>query len=119
MNAKETVIQMIKSHQAESVTPEIYNDLITAVENAIFEIPKISSAAESDEKTCMQKVKAITDSDGHWYIIPNELYHTFLEDKQNEDFIDNGGFDAKYGQYMTGGDLNIIQLYKKPESDGK
>lgn len=46
MNAKETVIQMIKSHQAESVTPEIYNDLITAVESAIFEVPSEDEMVE-------------------------------------------------------------------------
>lgn len=39
MNAKETIIQMIKANQAESEFPELFNDLITAVENAIFDVP--------------------------------------------------------------------------------
>jgi hypothetical protein len=60
-----------------------------------------------------KKVKAITDDDGHWYIIPNELDSEFYKDLQNEDMIDSGDFDDKYGQYRTGGDLNLIQLYIK------
>lgn len=39
MNAKEEILQMIKAHQAESDNPEIFNDLIDAVENAIFDVP--------------------------------------------------------------------------------
>lgn len=59
----------------------------------------------------MQKVKAVTDDSGHWYIIPDELYQNFLKDLDNEDMIDSGEFGEKYGKYMTGGDLNLVQLY--------
>lgn len=59
----------------------------------------------------MKKVKAIRDEDGHWYIIPNELVDSFNKELYNEDFVDSGGFGDKYGQYMTGGDLNNVQLY--------
>ncbi len=59
----------------------------------------------------MKKVKAVKDDSGHWYVIPNDLYEEFIKDEQNEDMIDSGKFDEKYGKYMTGGDLNLIQLY--------
>lgn len=59
----------------------------------------------------LKKVKATKDESGHWYVIPNDLYDEFDEDGQNEDFVDSGEFDNKYGNYRTGGDLNNIQLY--------
>jgi hypothetical protein len=57
------------------------------------------------------KVKAVRDDSGHWYVIPDELYQNFLKDLDNEDMVDSGEFDEKYGKYMTGGDLNLVQLY--------
>jgi hypothetical protein len=63
----------------------------------------------SDSK--IQKVKALKDESGHWYIIPNDLVQSFRKDEQDEDFIDSGEFDNKYGKYRTGGDLNLVQLY--------
>jgi hypothetical protein len=60
----------------------------------------------------MQKVKAIRDDSGHWYVMPNELcIIEFFKDLDNEDMVDSGEFDEKYGKYMTGGDLNLVQLY--------
>lgn len=59
----------------------------------------------------MEKVKVIKDESGHWYVIPNNLVNEFRRDEQDEDFVDSGKFDEKYGKYMTGGDLNLIQLY--------
>jgi hypothetical protein len=59
----------------------------------------------------MEKVKAVKDESGHWYIIPNELYNDFCDDGDNDDMCDSGEFDDKYRIYRTGGDLNIIQLY--------
>jgi len=61
--------------------------------------------------TTLQKVKAVKDDSGHWYVIPNDLVQDFFKDEQNEDFVDSGGFDEKYGDYMTGGDLNLVQLF--------
>lgn len=63
----------------------------------------------SDSK--IQKVKAIKDESGHWYVIPNDLVSTFRKDEQDEDFVDSGEFDNKYGKYRTGGDLNLVQLW--------
>jgi len=59
----------------------------------------------------MQKVKAIQDESGHWYVIPNDLLNQFLNDELDESMIDSGEFDDKWGKYRTGGDLNLIQLY--------
>lgn len=59
----------------------------------------------------MKKVKVIKDDSGHWYIIPNEIAIDFYKDEEDEDFVDSGGFDNKYGQYRTGGSLNLVQLY--------
>lgn len=61
--------------------------------------------------TTLQKVKAVKDDSGHWYVIPNDLANDFFKDEQDEDFVDSGGFDEKYGEYMTGGDLNLVQLF--------
>lgn len=63
------------------------------------------------------KIKAVKDDSGHWYLIPNNLLDGFYKDIQNEHFVDSGKFDSKYYQYMTGGDLNLIQLYVKNEKD--
>ena len=59
------------------------------------------------------KVKAVKDDSGHWYVVPNELVSEFFVDHENDDMTDNGEFDNKYGQYRTGGDLNLVQLYKE------
>lgn len=59
----------------------------------------------------MQKVKAIQDESGHWYVIPNDLVNDFYDDEENKSMIYSGEFDNKWGKYMTGGDLNLIQLY--------
>lgn len=59
----------------------------------------------------MQKVRAVRDDSGHWYVIPNEMYNEFIKDGQDEDMIDSGKFDDKYGKYRTGGNLNLVQLY--------
>ena len=66
---------------------------------------------ESIEDKSLQKVKAIQDESGHWYVIPNDLVSDFEKDGEDEDFVDVGGFDDKYHKYRTGGDLNLIQLY--------
>ena len=60
----------------------------------------------------MQKVKAVTDDSGHWYIIPNELYEEFRKDYM-DDFYGSCvvPFDDKWGKYRTGGDLNLVQLW--------
>jgi hypothetical protein len=59
----------------------------------------------------MEKVKAVQDDSSHWYVLPINLVSEFYEDLQDEDFVDGGKFDDKYGKYKTGGDLNLIQLY--------
>lgn len=57
------------------------------------------------------KVQAVQDDSGHWYVIPNELKDEFNSDSENWEMCDSGEFDTKYGEYMTGGDLNLIQLW--------
>jgi len=59
----------------------------------------------------MKKVKAIQDNSCHWYVVPIDLVDQFYKDMQDENFVDSGKFDDKYGKYMTGGGLNLIQLY--------
>jgi hypothetical protein len=56
-------------------------------------------------------VKAIEDSDGHWYLVPNEEVDQFSKDLENEKLIDPREFDDKYGQYRTGDCLNNEQLF--------
>ena len=45
----------------------------------------------------LQKVKAVKDDSGHWYVIPNDLLNEFSKDLENEDLSDSGEFDSKYG----------------------
>lgn len=59
----------------------------------------------------LQQVKVVQDDSGHWYVIPNDLVKDFYKDGEDEDFVDYGHFDNKYGKYRTGGDLNLVQLY--------
>lgn len=59
----------------------------------------------------MQKVKAVKDESGHWYVIPAEREQEFDKDLEDEGMLDNGEFDNKWRKYRTGGDLNRIQLY--------
>ncbi len=61
----------------------------------------------------MEKVKAIQDESGHWYVIPNDLLDEFADDEENESMVDSGEFDKKWGKYRTGGCLNLVQLYAK------
>ena len=63
------------------------------------------------EDTNLKKVKALQDESSHWYVVPDELAIEFDEDAYNEDIIDSGEFDRKWGRYRTGGDLNLIQLW--------
>jgi hypothetical protein len=57
------------------------------------------------------KVKVVRDGSCHWFIIPNDLLEEFNNDINNINFIDSGEFDDKYGKYMTGGNINLTQLY--------
>ncbi len=57
----------------------------------------------------MKRVYVTQDDSGHWYVIPYELKEQFNYDLENED----EDFDDKYGQYRTGGDINLIELYIK------
>ena len=48
------------------------------------------------------------DNDGHWYLIPRDLIEQFekdLEESDEDDALE------QWSEYMTGGDLNLIQLY--------
>jgi len=56
-----------------------------------------------------QKVKAVQDDSCHWYVIPAELEEEFNKDVDESD--EDLDFDEKYGEYRTGGDLNLTQLY--------
>jgi hypothetical protein len=59
----------------------------------------------------MQKVKAVQDDSCHWYVIPIDAVRQFFQDENNEDIVDSGEFDSRWGKYRTGGDLNNTQLW--------
>ncbi len=65
----------------------------------------------NESKKTLQKVVATRDDSGHWYVIPAEMIDDFRLDEENEDMVDSGEFGNKWGKYMTGGDLNNIQLW--------
>lgn len=66
----------------------------------------------------MQAVKPI-EFETDWYIIPNDKYQEFLQlisswyDFQEGDikYDIEEEIENKFGQYKTGGDLNLVQLY--------
>jgi hypothetical protein len=64
------------------------------------------------EENKLIPVVAVQDGDSHWYVIPKNLRIEFfeLEEKCNrsgnyKEFIE------KFDGYMTGGDINEVQLY--------
>lgn len=59
----------------------------------------------------LQQAYATRDESGHWHVIPAHLREEFLRDEQDESMIDSGEFDDKWGEYRTGGDLNLKQLF--------
>jgi hypothetical protein len=66
----------------------------------------------------MIKIKALRDESSHWYLVPNEFCDEFnkLQNKLScEEYPDRDNdekyFIEKFSQYMTGGDLNNVQLY--------
>lgn len=59
----------------------------------------------------MIRVYAVQDNDSHWYVIPYELKDEFFTDLENGEKDEYEYFGEKYDQYMTGGDLNLIELY--------
>ena len=67
----------------------------------------------------IKPAKAVSDGDGHWYLIPEDMYgdwqtllnKMFEEEYDNMDTINE--FDALFSKYATGGDLNNTQLYAK------
>lgn len=60
-----------------------------------------------------QKVIAVQDDSGHWYVIPAELESEFnkLVDCDEDDYDLQNEFMERFDQYRTGGDLNNTQLY--------
>lgn len=83
-------------------------------ENVTMYYPAILSAMDEYASQFRQEwipVAAVQDDSGHWYVMPKELYQTFRKDLNDEHFIDSGKFGETYGQYITGGDLNLTQLY--------
>jgi len=106
---KETkkAIEVIEDY-ANSNTESLSLELLKAIHIAISAIKKIEK-----KDTNLKKVKALQDDSSHWYVVPDELALEFGEDAYNEDIIDSGEFNRKWGRYRTGGDLNLIQLWAK------
>ena len=66
------------------------------------------------------RVSVVSDDDGHWYVIPFELVEEFdmLLSGSQYDSCDGweeneAEFIEKFSQYMTGGDINNVELYIK------
>lgn len=84
------------------------------------------------ENKKLTQVVALQSEDGDWYVLPKELENQFQSDEaelseyhsslrnfdeagQDEQWDIISGleqdFENKYGEYATGGDLNLIDLY--------
>lgn len=63
----------------------------------------------------LKQVAAVQDESSHWYVIPATLKEEFyvrLENSYTDEFQE-GYFEDQFGKYMTGGDLNLVELYAK------
>lgn len=61
-----------------------------------------------------KRVYCVQDDSGHWYIIPYELKDKFFKMEQEANKTEEyNEFIKEFEQYMTGGDLNLIELYTK------
>lgn len=65
-----------------------------------------------------KRVVAVQDESSHWYVIPYELKNDFYAEQDTEqdtaqETEDWNAFEDKFGEYMTGGDLNLTELYIK------
>ena len=57
------------------------------------------------------RVKVVNKT-GEWYIVPEDFYKSFMDDYLVQVFTPSLiDFDAKWGKYKTGGDLNLVQLW--------
>jgi hypothetical protein len=65
----------------------------------------------SEELNKVVKVQALQDQSGHWYVIPDELADDFYNLDGSENDEDINIFTERYWKYVTGGDLNLVQLY--------
>lgn len=70
----------------------------------------------------MRRVTAKQDESGHWYVFPIELEKRWYElwelmDSDGQSTFEKAENDliAEFSKYMTGGDLNNVQLYAEIE----
>lgn len=68
----------------------------------------------------MERVYAVQDQEGHWYVIPYEMREEFFEldekmgtENQVEFEEADEKFNSLFSHYRTGGDLNLVALYAK------
>lgn len=68
----------------------------------------------------LKRVYVTQDDDCHWYVIPYDLKDEFnnrlgaiskLAFLDGEELTEE--FEKRFGQYATGGDINLIELYAR------
>lgn len=62
-----------------------------------------------------QRVYITQDNDGHNYVIPYELrgqFNELLEESNTSDMAQDI-FNDMFSHFMTGGDVNLVELYQK------
>lgn len=81
-----------------------------------------------------KRVSILQDDDGHWYVVPYELteefnyllepfgYPDFVSAEMNDELyqlrsLREDEFMNKFSQYMTGGDINLTELYIKDDKE--
>lgn len=82
----------------------------------ILPIPDNGSPSIEDNR--FFPVVAKQDNEGHWYVIPTEMENDFsrLLDDSGTDEDAEQMFIETFSSYLTGGDLNLTQLYMKTET---
>lgn len=83
----------------------------------IFNIANETIEFKKNQSPGFIPVVVTQDNEGHWYVIPAEMENDFsrLLDDSGTDEDAEQMFIETFSSYLTGGDLNLIQLYMKVE----
>lgn len=63
----------------------------------------------------LKRVYVTQDNDGHNYVIPYDMRADFRVSLEHYETSDDAQehFDAVFSKYLTGGDINLIELYAR------
>lgn len=92
--------------------------ITSALQETISKLPVLpaENITPSIEDTRFTPVVAMQDNDSQWYVIPANLQSEFNDLLEKGEHDEYESFNDEFSDYMTGGDLNLTQLYMKVET---